>query len=57
MEGILELLDQEDIATEEALTGEVVDGDGNPVKKENKFVKFVKGVGEKIWNALKAAWG
>lgn len=56
MEGILELLNQEDIATEEALSGEVVDGDGNPIKKENKFVKFVKGVGEKIWNALKAAW-
>lgn len=56
MEGILELLNQEDIAIEEALSGEVVDGDGNPIKKENKFVKFVKGVGEKIWNALKAAW-
>lgn len=58
MEGILELLDQDELALEEtkALTGEVLDADGTPVKKENKVLGFLRGVGSRIWAALKAAW-
>lgn len=57
MEGILDLLDQEDLGFEaQALTGDIVDANGGMIKKQNRLVEAVKGIGSKIWKALVTAW-